>query len=198
VPERGRLTWGQIIRRLPEVPGKLVRELDGIHPRLLFANFLLSIFPRLSFGRLRPLVYAVVAGADLGPRSVILGKLDMEGVGDVVGRLHVGERCLFTTPLYLNLNATVFIGDRVVIGHHVVIITDEHDMSDPLYRGGKRSSLPVRIEDGAWVGACATLLPGVTVGRGAVVAAGSVVAKDVPPDTLVGGVPAKVIKKLPT
>jgi acetyltransferase-like isoleucine patch superfamily enzyme len=70
-------------------------------------------------------------------------------------------------------------------------------MEDPERRGGERYSRPVVVEDGVWVGACATILPGVTLGRGSVVAAGALVARDVPPHTLVAGVPARPIKSLP-
>lgn len=56
---------------------------------------------------------------------------------------------------------------------------------------------PISIEDGVWVGANATILPGVTVGKGAVVAAGAVVTRDVPPYAVVGGVPARVISEVP-
>ena len=68
--------------------------------------------------------------------------------------------------LDVNLNASgkITIGERVTIGHHVVIITDNHRMSDPMRRGGERISAPVTIEDGVWVGACVTILPGVTLG----------------------------------
>jgi maltose O-acetyltransferase len=101
-----------------------------------------------------------------------------------------------TTPLYLNASGRIDIGDRVTIGHHVMVITDSHRMSDPSRRGGERLSAPVTIEDGVWVGARVTILPGVTLGRGCVVAAGAVVADDVAPHTLVGGVPARKISDL--
>jgi acetyltransferase-like isoleucine patch superfamily enzyme len=55
---------------------------------------------------------------------------------------------------------------------------------------------PIRIEDGVWIGSRVTVLPGVTIGAGAVIAAGAVVNRDVPPDTLVGGVPARVLRHL--
>lgn len=86
------------------------------------------------------------------------------------------------------------IGDDVLIGHQVVIATLNHDLAPD-----KRASMQaaaVKIGKGAWIGSHATLLAGVTVGEGAVVAAGTVVTKDVPPRTVVGGVPAKVIKEI--
>ncbi len=63
-------------------------------------------------------------------------------------------------------------------------------------RAGRSIAAPVVIEPGSWIGARATILGGVTIGEGAVVAAGAVVTRSVPPDTLVGGVPATVIREL--
>ena len=84
----------------------------------------------------------------------------------------------------------IWLGDRVQIGPHVTIVTDNHDFS-------KRSVLickPVKIGNDVWIGANVTILPGVTVGENAVIAAGAVVTKDVPPRAIVAGVPAKVIR----
>jgi acetyltransferase-like isoleucine patch superfamily enzyme len=139
-----------------------------------------------------------MAGVRIGPRTRIYGKLVLEGQGDLAANLRIGDQCMFTTPLYLNLSAPINVGNRVVIGHHVVIITDDHRLADPTQRCGARVSIPVTIEDGVWIAARVTVLPGVTIGRSSVVAAGAVVTKDVPPNTLVGGVPARVLKELPT
>ena len=86
----------------------------------------------------------------------------------------------------------IYLGDRVQIGPHVTIVTDNHDFSN-------RSVLickPVKIGNGVWIGANVTILPGVTVGENAVIAAGAVVMKDVPANSIVGGNPAKVIRML--
>lgn len=85
------------------------------------------------------------------------------------------------------------IGDGALIGHQVVIATLNHDL-DAAHRGDMHPK-PVKIGKDVWIGAHATLLPGVTVGDGAVIAAGAVVTKDVPAHTVVAGVPARVIKK---
>ena len=88
----------------------------------------------------------------------------------------------------------IFIDDGALIGHAVVLATLNHDL-DP----AKRQQLypaPIRIGKNAWIGVNATILQGVTIGDGAVVAAGAVVNKDVPPNTIVGGVPAKVIRTI--
>ena len=86
------------------------------------------------------------------------------------------------------------LGDGCLIGHQVVIATLNHDMC-PERRGGM---LPKKVVLGknVWVGAHATILPGVTIGDNAVIAAGAVVTKDVPANAVVGGVPAKVLKMI--
>jgi maltose O-acetyltransferase len=74
-----------------------------------------------------------------------------------------------------------------------MILTTSHKLGPSAHRAGKHDLLPVEIGDGAWIGARATILPGVTIGRGAVVSAGSVVNKNVPPNSIVAGTPARVV-----
>lgn len=88
----------------------------------------------------------------------------------------------------------VTIGDDVLIGHNVVLATLNHGIT-PIERKDLHPS-PIKIEKNAWIGSNSTILPGVTIGANSVVAAGAVVNKDVPPNTIVGGVPAKVIKQI--
>ncbi len=86
------------------------------------------------------------------------------------------------------------IGDGALIGHQVVIATLNHD-PDPSKRQNMRPA-PVKIGNGVWIGAHATILPGVTVGDGAVIGAGAVVTKDVPQNAVAVGVPAKIVKQI--
>ena len=88
----------------------------------------------------------------------------------------------------------ITIGDDVLVGHNCVIATLNHVM-DPDRRADMVPA-PVKIGDKVWIGANVTILQGVTIGEGAVIAAGAVVNKDVPPRTVVGGLPAKVIKTI--
>ena len=95
----------------------------------------------------------------------------------------------------------VELGDRVAIGPHVTFVTSSHPeasrlLGHPDARHIIRPNSPIRVEQDAWIGAGAILLPGVTVGRFAVVGAGAVVTEDVAAYTVVAGVPARVIRRL--
>lgn len=109
------------------------------------------------------------------------------GLNITVGRaVFIGPQCAFTG------HAAIDIADEVMIAHKVNLVTAGH----PLEPGKRRSAItaaPITIGTNVWVGAAATVLPGVTIGAGAVVAAGAVVTRDVPPTTLVAGVPARVV-----
>lgn len=88
----------------------------------------------------------------------------------------------------------ITIGDGAMIGHNVMMATINH-AKEPDRRSDNLPT-PIRIGRNAWIGANATILPGVTIGDNAIVAAGAVVTKDVPANTVVGGVPAKFIKNI--
>lgn len=88
----------------------------------------------------------------------------------------------------------ITIGDGSLIGHNVVLATINHDLNPKNNR--KNHYLPIKIGSHVWIGSNATILPGVTIGDWAVVAAGAVVACDVPTMTVVGGIPAKVLKMI--
>ncbi len=88
----------------------------------------------------------------------------------------------------------ITIGDDCLIGHNCTICTVNHSM-EPARRGDMVCK-PVKIGNRVWIGANSTILPGVTIGDGAIIAAGAVVNRDVAPNTIVGGVPAKTIKTI--
>ena len=108
------------------------------------------------------------------------------------------KQMTFGNHVFLNHSFTAMsiggieIGDNVQIGPHVTIVTDNHDF-DNRYILKCRT---VRIGKNAWIGAGASIMPGVTIGENAVVAGGAVVTKDVPANAIVGGNPARVIKML--
>ncbi len=136
----------------------------------------------------------------------------MKIFSEIVGK-ELEEVTIFT-PIYINygkhinLGKNIFINfdctflalggitieDDVLIGPKVSLITENHPL-EPQHRKGLTGQ-SILIRKNAWIGANATILPGVTVGENAVVAAGAVVSRDVPDHTVVGGVPAKIIKTI--
>lgn len=114
------------------------------------------------------------------------------------GGLSIGESTwvgpyglFFTHP-----DAPITIGSRCDIAPEVCFITGTHEPGDVSQRAGSGVAWPIRVGDGCWLGARVTVLAGVSIGAGAIVAAGAVVAADVEPNTLVGGVPARLIRRL--
>ncbi|MGH9356826.1 MAG: sugar O-acetyltransferase [Terriglobia bacterium] len=103
--------------------------------------------------------------------------------------------------VFVNQNCTFYdlgglsIADDVMIGPNVSIITSSHPIEPPQRRSFVVAK-PIAIERNVWIAAGATIIGGVTVGENSVVAAGSVVTKDVPPNTFVGGNPARVIRSI--
>jgi maltose O-acetyltransferase len=103
---------------------------------------------------------------------------------------------------FLNFNCVILdvvpvaIGDRVQIGSAVQILAADHP-SDPQTRAsGLENGRPVAIGDDAWIGSAAVLCPGVTVGRGSIIGAGSVVTRDIPAGVLAVGNPCRVLREL--
>jgi maltose O-acetyltransferase len=183
-------------------PGKVSKlrrvlreELDGFHPRLLLVQLLLAPLPLHVGTRLRPRIFRL-AGFRIGRGTVMWGTPTITGRGAFYRRLIVGEHCWFNAGCFIDLGASITIGNRVAFGQQVLLMTSSHILTGPERRSGPLVTRPITIHDAAWVAARATILPGVTVGEGAVVAAGAMVTKDVPPHTLVAGVPAAVIRKL--
>lgn len=105
-------------------------------------------------------------------------------------KIKIGQNTIIGNDIMLDAREGIEIGNNVNLSMGVWIWTMEHDPQDPYFCG---VGGPVQIHDYAWVSGRATILPGVTIGEGAVVAAGAVVTKDVEPYTIVGGVPAKKI-----
>ena len=106
----------------------------------------------------------------------------------------LGRRVFINSGCCFQDQGGIEIGDDCLIGQQVVIATLNHDL-DPERRGNMFPA-PVKIGNKVWIGAHATILPGVTIGDGAVVGAGAVVTKDVPAHAVALGVPAKIIKKI--
>lgn len=106
----------------------------------------------------------------------------------------VGEHVFINMGCKFQDQGGITIDDGALIGHNVVLATLNH-LIDPEQRAGMTHA-PIHIGKNAWIGANATVLAGVTIGDGAIVSAGAVVSKDVAPRTIVGGVPARLIKSI--
>jgi acetyltransferase-like isoleucine patch superfamily enzyme len=109
--------------------------------------------------------------------------------------MHIGEKVDIAEFCHIRAKGGLTLGNRVLIASHVVITTQGHPLSLP--RWGETVHKPVTIGNDVWIGANACILPGVTIGDGAVIAAGAMVTKDVASNTLVAGVPASEVKKIP-
>lgn len=104
----------------------------------------------------------------------------------------IGKNVFINSGCHFQDQGGIEIGDGALIGHNVVLATINHDLNPEKNR--KNHYAPIKIGAHVWIGSNATILPGVTIGDYAVVAAGAVVTRDVPAMTVVGGVPAKVLK----
>lgn len=104
----------------------------------------------------------------------------------------IGKDVFINSGCHFQDQGGIEIGNGALIGHNVVLATINHDLNPKENR--KNHYAPIKIGAHVWIGSNATILPGVTIGEYAVVAAGAVVTKDVPAMTVVGGVPAKVLK----
>lgn len=134
---------------------------------------------------LRHFYYRRVCGLRIGERSSI-----HHGVFITGWKIEIGDHSTVGRHSYLDGRGGLTIGSCVSVSPDVHLITAQHDMNDPDFAN---VLAPIVIEDYVWIGSRATVLPGVRIGRGAVVAAGAVVTRDVAPLTVVGGVPARPI-----
>lgn len=130
-------------------------------------------------------------GIQLGAGTIIRGGGYLYG-----GGLVSGARCQVNRGCYFDFTSSIILGDDVVVGHGVTFITAEHEIADPTCRAGSVFGRPIVVGNGVWIGAKATILPNIVIGSGAIVAAGAVVTKDVLPNVIVAGIPAKVIREL--
>lgn len=112
--------------------------------------------------------------------------------------VRIGHDTLVNRECYFENVASVHIGDHCALGIGVMVLTSTHAVGPSHSRAGDWSYEPVTIEDGCWIGARATILPGVTIGRGCVVGAGALVREDCEPNGLYAGVPARRVRDLPS
>ena len=108
------------------------------------------------------------------------------------GKIRFGDRC------FVNTGSTIIAVEEITVGDDVAFANDVYVMDSDSHgvEGRPHKQAPVHIGDGCWIGARAMILPGVTLGKRVLVAAGAVVTKDVPDDCLVAGNPARIVREL--
>ena len=165
-----KLTWVRKLWDMVEGLSFLIIKITGKIPSQIIRKFL----------------YRFLFGIRMGKDVVIYGGVEIRNPR----QLKIGENSIIGHRSILDARRGLTIGKNVNLSTGVWIWTLEHDYQDPHFgtKGGE-----VLIKDYAWISCRTIILPGITIGKGAVVAAGAVVTKDVPDYTIVGGVPAKVI-----
>lgn len=133
-----------------------------------------------------------LCGVKIGEKVKIVGPMTI----DVCSNLEIGDECWIGKNFSINGNKDVIIGKNCDLAPDVCFETGTHKIGDGSRRAGEGYCEPIVIGDGCWLGVRVTVLSGVTIGAGSVVAAGAVVTRNVSPNVVVGGVPAKTIKKL--
>lgn len=143
-------------------------------------------------------VLLLLLGAKIGPSSVLMNVKFFNLHHTGLKGFNVGKECFIGDETLIDLYERVKLEDQVTLAQRVTVLTHLNvGYSDhPLQVSFPKKSQPVVFKKGSVVGATSVILPGVTIGENSLVAAGSVVTKDVAPNTLVGGVPAKVIRKI--
>lgn len=159
---------------------------------LVFFNFYRNYIPnhfinKIPFYSIRHFIYKKIYGLRMGIGSSIHLNCFINRFNIVIGKnTAINRKC------YLDSRGGLKIGDNVCVSPEVQIITAQHKVNDPNFAYVTK---PVDIHDYVWIGTRAIILPGVTLGKGCVVAAGAVVSKSFPNYSVIGGVPAKLISK---
>lgn len=110
--------------------------------------------------------------------------------------IKLGKNIFININNYFMDGATIEIGDNVFIGPSCGFYTANHPLDYQRRNQGLEKALPIKVGDNCWFGANVSVMPGVTIGSGCVIAAGAVVTKDMPDNSLIAGIPAKVVKEL--
>jgi len=196
---------------------------DSKYSKMITAIEQLDVFERLRSGetiRLNdPEYYEIneVVGRTIKLLQLLNTATDVNSIRDFLSEIigvRIDDSTTIFAPFYTNFGKFISIGknvfinhacsfldmggitieDDVLIGPKVNLVTENH----PLDPGDRKALItnPIIIKRNAWIGAGATILPGVTIGENSVVAAGAVVSRDVPPNVVVGGIPAKIIRSI--
>ena len=115
---------------------------------------------------------------------------------DYGNRIYLGKGDFFNATCYIMDGGTVTFGENVFVGPYCGFYTANHPLNYTQRNQGLEVALPIKVGDNCWFGANVSVMPGVTIGNGCVIAAGAVVTKDIPDNSLAAGVPAKIIKTI--
>src|SRR6187431_2486687 len=178
----------------PHVRHVVFEELEALLSRRVLAQIATSLPPQ-AFCRLRTELLRR-AGMKIGRSSHVQGPIRITGEGNPCEAISIGTYTLISGSLHCDIGAPLTIGSRVRIGHDVSLLTVDHRVGPEEMRSGERKFGAIDIGDGAWLASRVVVLPGIRIGAGAIVAGGSVVTRDVPPNTLNVGVPARVVRDL--
>lgn len=197
----------QSFLRKPVVVGrtgdpKSLRKVLAIALRMLRDDFVTAVryyyLVKFAGARLVPrlarFVIYRVAGMHLSPADVAAGLF----LGGPAGNLTIGHGTSINVDCFFDCLAKVSLGRGVMVGMGVMIVTSDHPIGPDGRPSGRPVGRDVVIGDGAWLGARSMVLPGVTVGEGAVVSAGAVVTRDCQPYAIYAGSPARLVGHLNT
>jgi acetyltransferase-like isoleucine patch superfamily enzyme len=178
-----KLLKGEPVDMMSEEYGKAIRELNRSND----LSFRLNQLSPLETDRRKEL-FAKLLQEPLQEHTDIFTPVQI----DFGCNLKIGKHVFINHSLTVMAIGGITIGDNVQIGPQVTIVTDNHD---PVHRYVLRCK-QVIIKNNVWIGARVVIMPGVTVGENSIIAGGAVVTKNVPPNTVAGGCPAKVLKNL--
>ena len=172
----------------------LHEEFGNVLPRLHVALAMSGLLPLLSGYRARAAILRL-GGLHIGRGTVVFGRMTVTGSKQAASNVRIGRSCLLNRGCVIDASAPVTIADRVAGPRRAD--PHQHARGRPAHPSGLGYvGRPVTIGEGAWIGARTVVLPGVSIGDGAVIGAGAVVRRDVPANTLVGGVPAQWLRHL--
>lgn len=158
-------------------------------------NLLLWIAPPTRLFAMRRALLRL-AGVDIASSACVGGRGWIYGRGS----LRIGARSWLSpeVTVFTHVDAQVVICEDCDVGPGVRLVTGSHEIGGAVRRAGAGTAKPIYIGRGCWIGAYSTILGGVSIGDGAIVAAGAMVTKDIPAHSMCAGIPAVVKKSLPT
>lgn len=176
-----------LFRKIIAVPTIILNRIaPGLDRYVLYH---ISLVPFMSA---RKLFYRSL-GASIGKNVQIHFKTEIRGIS----KLRIGEGSIIGDNVILDARNNLYIGKNVNVSSNVSFYSEQHNYRDKLFRCNQTTKQSIEVYDRAWIGCNVVVLPGVTIGEGAVCCAGCVVTKDVEPWSVVAGIPAQKINQRP-